>query len=406
MRAWLILKSIVFIDAAVEYYDALALELPQGLEIHILGREADGLAQIAAFLRAGSEDRPYDAVHIISHGSPGSLSLGNTTLDAETIAGHRAALISIGACLTADADILLYGCDVASGPKGRTFLEQLAILTGADVAGSDDPTGASSIGADIDLELRFGDVTANSLLDQSTLDSLNLVLAAPPSTFTPPGTSSWIWSNPFGDVPSVAASIGSTTEIDYYRFNPDASGSFTISVSGGTLDSILRVYNSSGTSIAGPIDTQFAGGTESATISLTAGLWYYIGVGGFGTGSGSTGTYSLSINGPTPFINDVVTDAPNFTGSVNGSISPAGDIDWFKLEAPAGTNTLSFSTTQLSGSLDTVLQLLDASGNSLLGVIDTGGAGVGDFGTSIDNGGRDLLCRRYLAGQRLIHFQR
>jgi hypothetical protein len=212
-------------------------------------------------------------------------------------------------------------------------------------------------------------------------------MTAPPSSITP-GTGSWIWTNPFGAFPSSSFSIGSTTEIDTNRFQADVTGSYTISVSGGTLDSILRVYNSSGASIAGPIDTQFAGGTESANLSLTAGNWYYVSVGGFGTGTGSTGTYSLGINGPAPFINDITTAAPTYSGSFSGgSISPAGDIDWFRLVAPAGTTSLSFSTSGLSAGLDTVLQLLDASGNSLLGVINNAGAGLEDLAsTSITAG--------------------
>jgi hypothetical protein len=204
-------------------------------------------------------------------------------------------------------------------------------------------------------------------------------MSAPGSTITP-GTGSWIWTNPFGRFPSASFSIASTTEIDNYRFQADVTGAYTISVSGGTLDSILRVYNSSGVSIAGPIDTQFAGGTESTTLTLTAGNWYYIGVGGFNT---STGTYSLGINGPTPVINDITTSAPSYSGSFTGaSISPAGDIDWFKLVAPAGTTSFSFSTSALSAGLDTVLQLLDSAGNSLLGVVNNAGAGLGDLASS------------------------
>jgi hypothetical protein len=204
-------------------------------------------------------------------------------------------------------------------------------------------------------------------------------MTAPASNITP-GTGSWIWTNPFGRFPSASFSITSSTEVDNYRFQADVTGAYTISVSGGTLDSILRVYNSSGVSIAGPIDTQFAGGTESTTLNLTAGNWYYVGVGGFNT---STGTYSLSINGPTPVINDITTPAPAYSGSFSGaSISPAGDIDWFKLIAPAGTTSLSFSTSGLGAGLDTVLQLLDASGNSLLGVVNNAGAGLGDLASA------------------------
>jgi pimeloyl-ACP methyl ester carboxylesterase len=201
-------------------------------------------------------------------------------------------------------------------------------------------------------------------------------MTAPLSSITP-GTGQWIWTNPFGRIPTTQYNIGSTTEIDTYRFQADVTGTYTITVSGGTLDSMLRIYDSNGNTLgAGPIDSANAGGTETAIRTLTGGNWYYVGVGGFGT---STGTYNLTIDGPAPFINNITTDAPTYSGSFTGAaISPAGDIDWFKLTAPAGTTSLSFSTSGLSASLDTSLQFLDAAGNSLLGVVNNAGAGLGD----------------------------
>src|SRR4051812_24034086 len=117
-------------------------------------------------------------------------------------------------------------------------------------------------------------------------------MAIPPSTVTP-GSGSWIWTNHLGDYPATSWSIGSSTEVDVYRFQADASGSFTFTVSGGTLDSMLRIYDSSGAALTGPIDSQFAGGTESVTLNLTAGNWYYVAVSGFQT---SIGSYNLGIN--------------------------------------------------------------------------------------------------------------
>jgi hypothetical protein len=44
--------------------------------------------------------------------------------------------------LTQGADLLLYGCDVASTETGRDYAGLWAELTGADVAASKDATGA------------------------------------------------------------------------------------------------------------------------------------------------------------------------------------------------------------------------------------------------------------------------
>ena len=48
--------------------------------------------------------------------------------------------------LTADADVLLYGCDVAAGDEGQDFVRALSEATGADVAAS----VLERLGAEID----------------------------------------------------------------------------------------------------------------------------------------------------------------------------------------------------------------------------------------------------------------
>ena len=60
--------------------------------------------------------------------------------------------------LTSDADILFYGCDLASDPNGQTFLQSVGTLTGADVAASTDDTGHANYGGDWDLEYATGSI--------------------------------------------------------------------------------------------------------------------------------------------------------------------------------------------------------------------------------------------------------
>ncbi len=45
-------------------------------------------------------------------------------------------------------DILIYGCDVASGADGQALIDTISHLTGADVAASIDKTGGVSAGGD------------------------------------------------------------------------------------------------------------------------------------------------------------------------------------------------------------------------------------------------------------------
>jgi hypothetical protein len=68
-----------------------------------------------------------------------------------------------GAALSADADILLYGCNVGADAAGKAFVNLLAQATGADVAASDDLTGNAALGGDWDLEVKTGAIESLGL---------------------------------------------------------------------------------------------------------------------------------------------------------------------------------------------------------------------------------------------------
>lgn len=152
-------QSIVFIDSGLADYQTLLAGLPQDAEVHLLDANRDGLAQIAETLQGRSG---IDALHILSHGSPGSLQLGSATLSNATIDSASATLASIGSALTPNGDILLYGCNVAQGDVGQAFVQALSAATGADVAASEDLTGAAAKGGDWVLETQTGLITAET----------------------------------------------------------------------------------------------------------------------------------------------------------------------------------------------------------------------------------------------------
>ena len=148
--------QILFIDSRVSDIDSLLASIDPAIEVVYLDAQEDGLAQIAQTLagRVGIE-----AVHVISHGAPGSLELGQGTVDAAALATHAAELATIRAALSEQADLLLYGCDVAADDKGLSFIQALAEATGADVAASTDVTGPSLLGGDGALEATTGEIT-------------------------------------------------------------------------------------------------------------------------------------------------------------------------------------------------------------------------------------------------------
>lgn len=193
----------------------------------------------------------------------------------------------------------------------------------------------------------------------------------PESTISvPSGTS--LKLNQFGDISNVSGNIGSAGEVDTIGFGIDVSGSYTITVS-GAVDAQLRVYNATGTAISGLLDSFLGGGTESFTFNATSGEARYFQVGGF---TSSTGSYSVSVTGPSSSPTTKVVASPTYSVSDSGSIGFAGDRDYYSFTAPAETTTLSINVSP-SANLDSYITLLDTSG-AVLVVDDTGATGGAD----------------------------
>ena len=141
------------------------------LVVHILETEKSGIDQISEIL---DQYRGLLAVHMISHGSSGSVRLGNTLVDKRRLDLERQKIMAWGKSLKPGGDILLYGCEVADGEVGIGFVESLAALTGADVAASTDATGSSELGGDWVLELSSGVIESTPIFTATSYDWLLL----------------------------------------------------------------------------------------------------------------------------------------------------------------------------------------------------------------------------------------
>ena len=152
--------ELIFVDTDTPEYQTLLSDLltypdDTTYQVFELDNTQDGIAQITAVL-SGFEN--VSAIHILSHGSEGSIDLGGGTLDTDTLAANADLVASWGSAFTADADILIYGCDLAANEAGQSLVNRLASLTGADVAASDDLTGSAVLGGDWELEYQAGSI--------------------------------------------------------------------------------------------------------------------------------------------------------------------------------------------------------------------------------------------------------
>lgn len=164
-------REVAFVDSSVEDFQTLVDGIKDGVEIFVFDGSKGGVDQIASILE---KETNIDAIHILSHGSTGEITLGTDKLNGDTLDDYNEQLQIIKDSLSENGDILLYGCNVAKDGSGQEFIEALANLTQADISASDDITGDSALGGDWDLEVISGIIETQTLIiDQysNTLDN-------------------------------------------------------------------------------------------------------------------------------------------------------------------------------------------------------------------------------------------
>lgn len=237
-------SEIVFIDTGVEDLDQLLGDLKQQtseIELVFLDPTKDGLTQIANHLDGRSE---IDAIHLLSHSDQGNIALGSANVTTAQLSAHYAdTLQRIGNSLSADADILIYGCDLAGNQDGIDFVNTFSRLTSADVAASDDLTGSADLGGDWDLEFTTGVITADALAALS----YNSVLALSDATLSIVSDGTPVWdvdNNPGNDTDGTNGIIRSHDSIVMEVFyNTDSAGAtdlhFTSTLPDGLVWDVL-----------------------------------------------------------------------------------------------------------------------------------------------------------------------
>jgi len=153
--------EVVFVDPDTANYQQLVDDLinqadsERLFDVYLLDNSLDGIEQISEIL---ANYESLDAVHIVSHGTDGSIDLGATRLDSAALGEHSDAIGSWADAFDINGDLLIYGCDLAASENGQGFVDELARLTSTDVAASVDFTGHTLLGGDWDLEYLQGDI--------------------------------------------------------------------------------------------------------------------------------------------------------------------------------------------------------------------------------------------------------
>ncbi|MEL7038625.1 MAG: GEVED domain-containing protein, partial [Cyanobacteria bacterium J06592_8] len=204
-------RTIVFIDEQVPNAPQLIEGGLPGIKIVKLDGHKDGIQQITETLRNYPQ---ISTVHIVSHGAPGCLYLGNSQLSLDTLAEYSQQLQSwfslteisplnlpelghsplnppklgdLNCEALADspqnwgarganpqswearrATLILYGCNVAAGDAGEEFIEKLHQITGAEIAASTTKTGHTSQGGNWNLEIKTSEFEVQPIFTSAT----------------------------------------------------------------------------------------------------------------------------------------------------------------------------------------------------------------------------------------------
>ena len=332
----------VFIDSRVNDQELLISQFASGTEYQVLDVKLDGIEQIVTALSGQSG---YDSIQIISHGYPGSITIGSTVLNSSSLDFYAAQLSLIGNALHENGDLLLYGCSVGAGDEGRQFIETLSQMTGVDVAASDDPTGGTAAGGDWVLESQTGSIEAPGLVNESITSFAGLLDTNGISSLTI--CNGWVITD-FGSV-DYANSVkiqddgkivveGDSTQQGAFVARYNADGSLDMSFSGdGKVKAWTDWSWSPGSGIALQSDGKIViAGSGDIVARINADGSYDTSFGSFGVVYGTLcgGTNSVAVLSDGKIIavggggsaNDIVVGRCNMDGSIDTTFDGDGII--------------------------------------------------------------------------------
>ena len=142
-------RQLILIDPSVPDAAQLLQDLPADNNAVMLTAHTDQITQISTLLK---QYQKLEALHLVTHGSPGALHFSNAALSGSTLNQYWDQLAGWSASMTDDAEILLYGCETAQGKRGQQFLNELSVALQRGVAASTTKVGHAALGGRWELQ--------------------------------------------------------------------------------------------------------------------------------------------------------------------------------------------------------------------------------------------------------------
>ena len=144
--------QLVVVDPRVEYPQQIIKGVKKDACILILDPQENSIEQITKRLQ---KQPKITSLHLISHGSPGLLYLGDQKLSLATLADYATNLKTWAKTVKS---VVIYGCQVAAGEIGQQFLTRWHQITGTALTASTKLVGNSHKGGSWQLDYQLGDV--------------------------------------------------------------------------------------------------------------------------------------------------------------------------------------------------------------------------------------------------------
>ncbi len=428
--------TIIVIDSNVSHTEMLKTGAVDSAIVHELDGDRDGVVQITELLKSYSWIEQQVVLHIVSHGAPETLYLGNTELSLKTLHRYAQALQSWfpQASESNQNALYLYGCNVALGDAGIEFVEKLHRLTQGAIAASNTLTGSAALGGDWNLGVRIGvdepalafdpetiaaypatlvnfDVTsvfnADAIVNrtggvtdttQTGIDvNGNALITQSFATFTGGASGNGLPDNGFFAAnafrPDIQLAYSNTDNGNNARLIATSTGSFTFTVPANQYPAIHLAVTSTEGSSSIRVIMNYSDGSQIPTSSQTIPDWfdeitetsslYYL-INGMDR-SAASGTNFQDVNDPAVF-------------GVRFAADPTKTLQSITVEKTASSGRLVFlgatgvqppNTAPTNISLNNILVAENSANNTVVGTLSTTDPDTGNTHTYtlVNNGG-------------------
>jgi len=142
-----VIKEVVLVSPGVQP------PLPPPISLSVLQLVVSSFRNIKEAL---ASHKGLDAVHLVTHGTEGDISLGGEHITPDNATSFRDAFAAIGRSLNTSGELLLYGCNIAQGEQGLKLLQVIHGMAGASsVSGASHDVTVSEGNASCELDVTY-----------------------------------------------------------------------------------------------------------------------------------------------------------------------------------------------------------------------------------------------------------